>query len=78
MKISTNSFGNYNQVRPNQNVQINQKIQKNNDPKITNEEKKYFSNLYPDQKEKIENYHFYNREGNKSSVSLGALFDKRG
>jgi len=78
MKVSTTSFGNYKPVRTNQTTQLNESKLKNNDPKITNEEKKYFSKLYPDEKEIIENYHFYNRNGDKNGVSLGSLVDRRG
>lgn len=78
MKISTTSFGNYKPVQPNQNIKFNQTIKQTSDPQITNEEKRYFSNLYPEQKEKIDNYHFYSREGSKNGVSLGSLFDRRG
>jgi len=78
MKVSTTSFGNYKPVRTNQATQLNESKLQNNDPKITNEEKKYFSKLYPDEKEIIENYHFYNRNGDKNGVSLGSLVDRRG
>ena len=80
MKISTNSFGNYNPIRANQTVNINKvEPQKNNDSlKVTSEEKKFFTNMYPENKEQIDGYHFYNKDGDKKGVSLGSLFDKRG
>ena len=80
MKISTNSIGNYNPIRTNQNANINKvEIKKDEDSlKVTNEEKKFFTELYPENKEQIDGYHFYNKEGDKKGVSLGSLFDKRG
>jgi hypothetical protein len=80
MKISTNSVGNYKPIRSNQNLNINQiETQRNEEAiKITSEEKKFFTKMYPDNKEQIDTYHFYNKEGDKKGVSLGSLFDKRG
>jgi len=81
MRISTNSVGNYKPVIAQRNNQIKkteeaQKIKL--DAKISNDEKKFFQKLYPQQKEEINNYHFYNKSGRKNGVSLGSLFDKRG
>jgi hypothetical protein len=80
MKISTNSFGNYNPIRANQNANVNKvEIKKNEDSlKVTNEEKKFFTKMYPENEEQINGYHFYNKDGDKKGVSLGSLFDKRG
>jgi ribosomal protein L5 len=80
MKISTNSIGNYKPIitqKKNNIEQVN--IKKNEDAvKITSEEKKFFSKMYPNNTEQITNYHFYNKEGDENGVSLGSLFDKRG
>lgn len=79
MKISTNSIGNYNPIiSKNNNVNQVQSKKNNEIPKVTNEEKKFFSKLYPNDTEQINNYHFYNKAGDKNGVSLGSLFDKRG
>jgi len=80
MKITTNSSGNYNPLLTQKNNNISQvEAKKTKDAvKITNEEKKFFTKLYPDEKEQIHNYHFYNNKGDKNGVSLGSLFDKRG
>ena len=80
MKISTNSFGNYNPIITQKQSSINnaQPPKVENELKITNEEKKFFTKLYPDETEQINNYHFYNKDGDKNGVSLGSLFDKRG
>ena len=46
--------------------------------KITEEEKQFFSGIYPDKKEAIMDYHFYQKDGRMSGVSLGTLIDRRG
>lgn len=45
---------------------------------ISNEEKNFFINLYPDNKKEIADYHFYQKSGKMSGVALGSLFDRRG
>lgn len=80
MKISTNSIGNYKPVIAKQNNNISKvEPKKVDDPiKVSNEEKKFFTKLYPENKDQINNYHFYNKVGDKNGVSIGSLFDKRG
>lgn len=80
MKISTNSFGNYNPIISNRRSNIHQTEPKKIDDvgKVTKEEKQFFTKLYPNDTEQIENYHFYDKSGDKNGVSLGSLFDKRG
>lgn len=80
MKISTNSFGNYKPVNiPKQNdITKTNKIKSENKVDITKEEKKFFTKLYPENEEQINQYHFYNKDGNKKGMLIGSLFDKRG
>ena len=80
MKISTNSIGNYNPVIANKNLNTQAIDTKKNVEvaKVTKEEKQFFTKLYPNDTDQIENYHFYNKAGDKNGVSLGSLFDKRG
>jgi len=80
MKIATNSFGNYKPIIAKKNNSIPQVESKKAEEavKISNEEKKFFTKLYPDEKDQITNYHFYNKDGDKNGVSLGSLFDRRG
>jgi hypothetical protein len=79
MKISTNSFGNYKPiVAQKNNVSQFESKKAVETLKVSNEEKKFFTNLYPENKDQIINYHFYNKEGDKNGVSLGSLFDRRG
>lgn len=80
MKVSTNSIGNYNPVIANKNnITPTIKTEKSAEAlKVSTEEKKFFTKLYPDEKDQINNYHFYNKDGDKNGVSLGSLFDRRG
>ena len=80
MNISTNSFGNYTPVTTKKNINVPKIEPKKTEEmlQVTNEEKNFFTKLYPNEKEQIDNYHYYNKDGNKNGVSLGLLFDKRG
>ncbi len=79
MKISTNSFGNYKPIAAQKkNVSLVEPKKAVETLKISNEEKNFFTNLYPENKDQIINYHFYNKEGDKNGVSLGSIFDRRG
>ena len=80
MKISTNSFGNYKPIVAQKNNNVS-KVESNKTEevlKFSNEEKKFFTKLYPEEEDQVANYHFYNKEGDKNGVSLGSLFDRRG
>lgn len=80
MKISTNSIGNYNPIIANKKsiaVTIDPKL-KVEAANVSKEEKQFFTKLYPNDTDQIENYHFYNKAGDKNGVSIGSLFDKRG
>lgn len=81
MKIGTNNIGNYKPiVTPRNNVtpKLNKIEDVNVNPKITTEEKKFFTKLFPEQKDEVSNYHFYNNKGNMNGVTTGSIFDKRG
>ncbi|MEW6701275.1 MAG: hypothetical protein AB1298_01015 [Bacteroidota bacterium] len=86
MKVSTNSIGNYNAtylktpaVRTDA-ASVNTKTpgEITNKENISAEEKKFFANLYPAQKEEVFSYQFYNSKGKISGVHVGSLFDRRG
>jgi len=89
MKISTNMIGNYNPQVSSGSV----KQTKANEPSfkieagavdkktagnLSSEEKNYFVNLYPQNKNEITDYHFYQKTGKMSGVKIGSMFDKRG
>lgn len=81
MKISTNPVGNYHPV--NFKKALNVKKLKTDQvvktpAEVSKDEKSFFANLYPDQKEQIIDYHFYERSGKMSGVSIGSILDKRG
>lgn len=75
MKIAENIIGNYNLVRT---AMINQSPKIVTENAVTKEEKAFFSSLYPGNKETIMDYHFYQRSGKLSGVSVGSIFDRRG
>ncbi len=89
MKITTNMIGNYSpQIFSNPVKQTKQneapvkaeakpaaQAPKNN---LTTDEKKFFMDLYPQNKSEIVDYHFYQKSGEMSGVKIGSLFDKRG
>lgn len=76
MKVTTNTVGNYSPTYFKQNVHRTQTSQKLDS--ISSEEKKFFAELYPTQKEEVLSYQFYNAKGKVSGMHLGSLFDKRG
>lgn len=94
MKIENNGLGNYNlsylrdvQQQSKTSVQSdktenNEEIKKDIQPKkegaITKDEKGFFLKLYPESAKDIIAYHFYEKGGKMSGVSVGSLFDKRG
>jgi hypothetical protein len=45
---------------------------------VTSEEKKYFMDMYPENKSEIMDYHFYQKSGKMSGVKVGSLIDRRG
>lgn len=80
MRIDTNPIGNYTTayLRP---VQQRAKVETPaaiEPAKVTTEEKNFFANLYPENKAEIMDYHYYNKNGKMSGVSIGSLIDKRG
>lgn len=79
MRIGTNTIGNYSPVYKKTAVTnvVNTK-QVEAKPAISKSEKAFFSNLYPENKEKIMDHHFYMKNGNMSGVTVGSLFDRRG
>lgn len=78
MKITTNNIGNYslNNIAT-RNVQRTEQKTTSANPEITNKEKEFFTKMYPAQKEKIINYHFYGKTGELSGVALGENLDRR-
>jgi len=81
MKISTNPIGNY---APNYTSRTVTKTPEVAQPKkvetvaLTKNEKEFFIKKYPENKADITDYHFYQKEGVMSGVSVGNLFDRRG
>ncbi len=76
MKISTNNIGNYSINHIQKAVQQKAVQQKNDD--LSADEKSFFIDKYPQKKEEIIDYHFYQKGGSMSGVKLGHLIDKKG
>jgi hypothetical protein len=70
------------QTRKTQNVQGVQKTTSNNEVRtdnvISEKEKEFFVNLYPNDKETVMSYHFYQRNGEMSGVAVGSIINRRG
>jgi hypothetical protein len=78
MKISTNSIGNYNPFLINNQHKVNSANDLAKNDAVTNEEKEFFAQLYPESKKEILEYHFYKSTGKMGGVALGTNFDRRG
>lgn len=79
MRISTNPVGNYSPVYKKPAVAKTVKASSvESNSTINNSEKAFFSKMYPQNKEKIMEHHFYMKNGNMSGVTVGSLFDRRG
>lgn len=77
MKINTNSIGNYNPYSfKTSSINAKSKPFALNEI-ISGEEREFFKNLYPEQKADIADYHFYQRSGKMSGVTIGSLFDRK-
>lgn len=78
MKITTNNIGNYTLNN------FTAKVQQENSPKqlvnnarISQEEKEFFTEMYPSNRDEIINYHFYSKKGEMSGVAVGKNIDRR-
>ena len=83
MKIGANPVGNYSpynmkvsNVRQTANLVETKETSKAD--LISNDEKKFFAKMYPENKTEIVDYHFYKPSGKMSGVTVGSLFDRRG
>lgn len=82
MKIGATALGNYNpfqikNVAAKPKVDFAKELTESN-PIINNDEKNFFTKLYPENQTEIIDYHFYQKSGKMSGVSLGTNFDRRG
>lgn len=85
MKIDTNAIGNYtpayiqknNPVVPKKEV-AQAESAKNTQSVLTSKEKQFFAKMYPEKQSEIMDYHFYQKSGKMSGVSLGTIIDRRG
>ena len=77
MNINTNPVGNYNLYSIKQMKSSPAARQPVETAAVNQDEKEFFMNMYPEQKTDIADYHFYQKSGKMSGVSLGSLFDRR-
>ncbi|MEJ2614684.1 MAG: hypothetical protein P8Z35_06985 [Ignavibacteriaceae bacterium] len=81
MKISTNNIGNYS-INHIQKAAIQKTAQQKNinqtKTDLSADEKSFFIDRYPQKKDEIIDYHFYQKGGAMSGVKVGHLFDKKG
>jgi hypothetical protein len=85
MRVTTNSIGNYfpQLTRKVANVAPKENVQKATQTESTQQllsrkEKEMFVKMYPQQKSEIMEYHYYQKNGVMSGVSVGSLLDRRG
>ncbi len=85
MIVNTNPIGNYFPQRTKiiSDVTRTENIQKQMEVKETKEaisfkEKELFAKMYPQKREEIMEYHYYNKDGAMSGVTVGSLLDRRG
>jgi len=80
MAVNLNSIGNYDTKSINNSFRkMNTKNQSTGaTEKIDTDEKMFFSKLYPEKRNEIMNYSFYERTGKMNGVSVGTNFDKKG
>ncbi len=85
MRVTTNSIGNYfpQLTKKVTNVSAKANVQKtssNNSVEqiLSQKEKEMFVKMYPQQKSEIMEYHYYQKNGVMSGVTVGSLFDRRG
>jgi hypothetical protein len=85
MRVNTNTIGNYfpQRTRNVSNVTRADNIQKTTKPQslnqaISEKEKELFAKMYPQKKEEIMEYHYYQKNGVMSGVTVGSLLDRRG
>lgn len=79
MKITTDALGNYSPAYFKSKVNTQTKTDAAETQKvISNDEKKFFANLYPAQQEDVMNYQFYNAKGKVAGIHVGSHIDRRG
>ena len=78
MKVSTNNIGNYSPAYFKAALAKTEAAQNAKAESISVEEKKFFADLYPEQKDEVLGYQLYNAKGKVSGVHVGSLFDRRG
>lgn len=82
MRIEGNSIGNYsvnylNNISKNLDEANKVSKRQKTEPPLNIEEKKFFAELYPQNRKEINEYNFYDRDGKTKSASIGSIIDRR-
>uniref|UniRef100_A0A7V2ZI17 Uncharacterized protein n=1 Tax=Ignavibacterium album TaxID=591197 RepID=A0A7V2ZI17_9BACT len=80
MKVGQNSNPNFiNTVSVNSRINrtYSQSV-KSSDEVLSEKEKNFFAQMYPDKSSEIMDYSFYGKSGKLNNVKLGSHFDRRG
>jgi len=77
MKISTNAINNYvlQPVKQANHTVANKKLSAG---ALSDDEKKFFVKAYPDKKNEVIDYQYYNRKEKLTGVVLGTIVDRKG
>jgi hypothetical protein len=81
MRITANTIGNYVPAYVSNNKQLTESADipvQTQDAKINDDEKSFFIDLYPENKNEIVDYYCYQKTGKMTGVSIGSLLDRRG
>ncbi|MCS7052158.1 MAG: hypothetical protein NZM09_00340 [Ignavibacterium sp.] len=79
MRIDNNLNSSYiNLIKTNNRVQNSQNPKSlNSNDVISKEEKQLFAELFPEKKNEVMSYNFYNRSGKITTAQIGSLIDRR-
>lgn len=77
MKISMNAVNNYTLQSLNK-IDNQSNIKNESAGALSNDEKNFFTEVYPKNRSEIMDYHFYSNTGKMSGVSVGSNIDRRG
>ena len=77
MKISTNAVNNY-FPQPVKNVNRADNVKNQSAAALSDDEKKFFVKAYPDKKNEVIEYQYYNRKEKLTGVVTGSIIDRKG
>jgi len=80
MVVTQTSNGNYTKVNPKPRTYSASSAPEKfiGNDRIDSREKKFFANMFPENKEEIMSYHFYEKTGKMNGIKIGSNYDRRG